>query len=108
MQIHNDTIKKNAIAIGLSIALLAVTGVSVALLQKQSKSHEVLENEVATLNSKVTAMANELGIAKTEAELAKREPEELKEKIANLKGDLAAFAKQAKSCERLKNKFKAK
>jgi outer membrane murein-binding lipoprotein Lpp len=69
---------------------------------------ENLTAEVAELTSKIIAMTNELGKAKTDAELAKKEPEELKAKIADLTNDVAAFAMQAKSCEEIKKKFKAK
>lgn len=108
MQNPNDFIKKNGIAICLAVTFLAAGGASITLHLKQVRNQEILTSEVADLNSKITAMTNEFGTAKTDLELAKKEPQELKAKIADLSNDLAAFAKQAKSCYDIKNKLKIK
>ena len=97
---------------GISLALCALLAASLCggffLIQQKNAALENVKKELQKSSEQVTALTNDIGTFKTEAEMAKKELEELQAKNLDRAEDLAAFAKQAAACEDIKKKFNVK
>ena len=98
-------IKRHGISLALGVLLTASLGGGYFLLQQKSNTIESMKGELQKSAQQITALTNDIGTLKTEAEMAKKELEEFKVKHQNQSEDLAAFAKQAAACEDIKKKL---
>lgn len=101
-------IKRHGISLALGALLVASLGVSYFLVQQKTAALETAKAELQKSADQVTALSNDIGTFKTEAEMAKKDLEELKTKNQTQAEDLAAFAKQAAACEDIKKKLNVK
>ena len=101
-------IKRHGISFALGALLVASFVVSYFLIQQKTTALETAKAEIQKSADQVTALSNDIGTFKTEAEMAKKDLEELKTKYQNQSEDLDAFAIQAAACEKIKKKLNVK
>lgn len=101
-------IKRNGISLALGAMLAATLAGGFFLVQQKNAVIESTKSELQKGAEQITALTNDMGTLKTEAEMAKKDLEEMKSKHQNLSEDLAAFAKQAAACEDIKKKLNVK
>jgi prefoldin subunit 5 len=101
-------IKRHGTTLALCALLVASLGGGYFLIQQKNATLETMKAELQKGTEQITALTNDIGTLKTEAEMAKKELEEFKAQHQNQSEDLAAFAKQAAACEDIKKKLNVK
>ena len=101
-----ETLKKNGPLIASYVLLVAVAAFSFALVLRAERDKESFESQLNAANEKIASITKELGDAKTEAQYATKELAETSAKTQKLNDNLAAFAKQAASCDKIKKQLK--
>lgn len=100
--------KRHGVFLVMTLCLIAVGGIAASSLIRKNQEIENVKVDLTKANEKISAMVNDLGAAKAEAEMAKRDLEDMKAKMTDRAEDLAAFAKQAAACEAVKKKLNIK
>jgi hypothetical protein len=101
-----EILKKNGILIAAHVLLVIVAIFAFVLVQAAQQAKEQIEDQLKAANEKIAAITKELGDAKTETQYATKELAEASSKTKQNNDNLAAFAKQAAACEKVKKQLK--